>query len=138
MKTLNHRPPWAASAWLRHSFVQATAPAQTTPLDSARSRFEDFKVGPFAHWGLYSPLADGEWVMNNRGITSAELRAPAAAVQQPGLFDKWLTVAERKAQLPELKAGLWHPYRRMWRQRASICRAPMSRRPLAGTIQKLS
>jgi len=30
------------------------------------------------------------------------------------LFDKWLTVAERKAGLPKLQAGLWHPYRRKW------------------------
>ena len=30
------------------------------------------------------------------------------------LFDKWLTVAERHAQLEKLERGLWHPYRRMW------------------------
>ena len=30
------------------------------------------------------------------------------------LFDKWLTVAERKAKLPKLNGGLWHPYRRKW------------------------
>lgn len=30
------------------------------------------------------------------------------------LFDKWLTVAEKKAGLPKLQGGLWHPYRRAW------------------------
>jgi integrase len=30
------------------------------------------------------------------------------------LFDKWLHVAERKAKLPKLEGGLWHPYRRKW------------------------
>jgi integrase len=30
------------------------------------------------------------------------------------LFDKWLAAAERHAQLPKLKGGLWHPYRRKW------------------------
>ena len=30
------------------------------------------------------------------------------------LFDRWLTVAERKAKLPKLNRGLWHPYRRKW------------------------
>jgi hypothetical protein len=28
------------------------------------------------------------------------------------LFDHWLCVAEREAELPKLKGGLWHPYRR--------------------------
>jgi integrase len=30
------------------------------------------------------------------------------------LFNKWLLVAERRAELPKLKGGLWHPYRRKW------------------------
>ena len=30
------------------------------------------------------------------------------------LFDHWLSVAEREAELPKLKGGLWHPYRRKW------------------------
>ena len=30
------------------------------------------------------------------------------------LFDKWLYVAEKKAKLPKLEGGLWHPYRRKW------------------------
>jgi integrase len=30
------------------------------------------------------------------------------------LFDKWLSVAERAAEIPKLEGGLWHPYRRKW------------------------
>jgi hypothetical protein len=30
------------------------------------------------------------------------------------LFDKWLRIAERRAGLPKLVGGLWHPYRRKW------------------------
>ena len=30
------------------------------------------------------------------------------------LFDKWLTVAEKKAKLPKLDGSLWHAYRRKW------------------------
>jgi hypothetical protein len=30
------------------------------------------------------------------------------------LFDRWLAHAERKAKLPKLAGGLWHPYRRKW------------------------
>ncbi len=30
------------------------------------------------------------------------------------LFNKWLAVAERTADLPKLYGGLWNPYRRKW------------------------
>jgi hypothetical protein len=30
------------------------------------------------------------------------------------LFDKWLSVAEKKAQQPKLDGSLWHAYRRKW------------------------
>ena len=30
------------------------------------------------------------------------------------LFDKWLMVAEKRAHVPKLKGGIWHPYRRKW------------------------
>lgn len=34
----------------------------------AREWFQDAKFGLFVHWGVYSVLADGEWVMNNKKI----------------------------------------------------------------------
>jgi alpha-L-fucosidase len=37
----------------------------------ARAWFEDAKFGLFIHWGVYSTLADGEWVMNNKKIDKA-------------------------------------------------------------------
>lgn len=33
-----------------------------------RAWFQDAKFGLFIHWGVYSTLADGEWVMNIKGI----------------------------------------------------------------------
>jgi alpha-L-fucosidase len=33
-----------------------------------REWFENAKFGLFIHWGVYSVLSDGEWVMNNRQI----------------------------------------------------------------------
>jgi alpha-L-fucosidase len=33
-----------------------------------REWFENARFGLFIHWGVYSVLADGEWVMNNRQI----------------------------------------------------------------------
>ncbi len=35
---------------------------------SARKNFQDEKFGLFIHWGPFSILGDGEWVMNNEGI----------------------------------------------------------------------
>jgi alpha-L-fucosidase len=34
----------------------------------ARQWFQDSKFGMFIHWGVYSVLGDGEWVMNNQSI----------------------------------------------------------------------
>jgi len=35
---------------------------------AARQWFRDAKLGLFIHWGVYSQLAEGEWVMQNRHI----------------------------------------------------------------------
>ncbi len=35
---------------------------------AARASFRDAKLGLFIHWGVYSQLGQGEWVMENRGI----------------------------------------------------------------------
>jgi alpha-L-fucosidase len=47
--------------------------AQTTYTPTAanlaeRQNFEDMKFGLFIHWGIYSVLGDGEWVMHDRKI----------------------------------------------------------------------
>lgn len=34
----------------------------------ARKWFEEAKFGMFIHWGVYSVLGDGEWVMNNQNM----------------------------------------------------------------------
>ncbi len=34
----------------------------------SREWFQDAKLGMFIHWGVYSILGDGEWVMNNQRI----------------------------------------------------------------------
>ena len=38
----------------------------------ARKWFEEAKFGLFIHWGVYSVLGDGEWVMNNQNISIKE------------------------------------------------------------------
>jgi alpha-L-fucosidase len=38
----------------------------------SRQWFQDARFGMFIHWGVYSVLGKGEWVMNNDRITAAE------------------------------------------------------------------
>ena len=38
----------------------------------ARNWFKEAKFGLFVHWGVYSLLGDGEWVMNNQNIAIDE------------------------------------------------------------------
>ena len=51
--------------------VSARMLAQSPPAErvAARTWFRDAKFGMFIHWGVYSQLGEGEWVMQNRGIT---------------------------------------------------------------------
>lgn len=39
---------------------------------NARKQFQNNKFGIFIHWGIYSMLGDGEWVMNNKHINHEE------------------------------------------------------------------
>lgn len=69
---------------------------QTSSLDSSRIAFRDAKVGLGIHWGVYSLLADGEWVMNNRSIRAAESEHLAPRFN-PARFDAgaWVALAKR-------------------------------------------
>lgn len=37
-----------------------------------REEFSDMKFGVFIHWGIYSMMADGEWIMNNKNLNHKE------------------------------------------------------------------
>jgi len=56
--------------------LAAAGAAQTyQPTDSnlqARTWFQDAKFGMFIHWGVYSVMGKGEWVMNNDKIPISE------------------------------------------------------------------
>src|SRR6202049_3643927 len=54
-------------------FAPHNAPAQSDYQPSpenlqARREFQDMKFGMFIHWGVYSVLGDGEWVLHNRKL----------------------------------------------------------------------
>src|SRR5512140_1505990 len=61
---------------------------------AAREAYRDARVGMFIHWGVYSLLGQGEWVMQERGI-----QVPAyewlASTFNPVRFDAaaWVRVA---------------------------------------------
>ena len=61
----------------------------------AREWFQDARFGLFIHWGVYSLMADGEWVMNNRQIPAAEYEK-LAAFFNPIRFDadEWVKLAK--------------------------------------------
>lgn len=60
-----------ASFLLATFLTNAQAPWQYTPTAEnlkTRQWFEEARFGLFVHWGVYSQLGDGEWVMNNQRI----------------------------------------------------------------------
>lgn len=57
----------------------------------AREEFQDNKFGIFLHWGLYSMLAQGEWVMNRENLNHEEY-AKLASGFYPSRFnaEEWV------------------------------------------------
>jgi alpha-L-fucosidase len=62
---------------------------------AARQWYRDAKLGLFIHWGVYSLLGQGEWVMQNRGITVPEYERIAATFN-PVRFNAraWVSLAK--------------------------------------------
>jgi alpha-L-fucosidase len=63
---------------------------------AAREWFQDARFGMFVHWGVYSVLGDGEWVMQNKKIPVADYE------KLPGEFNpidfdatEWVSLAKR-------------------------------------------
>lgn len=77
--------------------VQAQHSYQPSPENlKARQEFQDQKFGIFLHWGLYSMLAQGEWVMTNQNLDHKEYRKLASAFY-PSRFNAAEWVAAIKA-----------------------------------------
>jgi len=62
---------------------------------AARRWFQDAKFGMFIHWGVYSTLQDGEWVMQNRKISVADYEKLPSQFN-PEKFDaaEWVALAK--------------------------------------------
>jgi alpha-L-fucosidase len=68
-------PKCASAALLCLLAALASAQSSYQPAPSnlaARRAFQDAKFGMFIHWGVYSVLGDGEWVMQNNKIAISE------------------------------------------------------------------
>ncbi|HVX38401.1 MAG TPA: alpha-L-fucosidase [Gemmatimonadaceae bacterium] len=63
---------------------------------AARQWFRDAKFGMFIHWGVYSLLGQGEWVMENRGIPVPTYEWLASTFD-PQKFDAhaWVSLAKQ-------------------------------------------
>ena len=82
-----------AAAGAAHAMhAQEPIPAERA---AARTRFRDARFGMFIHWGVYSQLGQGEWVMENRGIPAATYEWLASAFN-PVKFDahEWVSLAK--------------------------------------------
>ncbi|HEV2672497.1 MAG TPA: alpha-L-fucosidase [Gemmatimonadales bacterium] len=62
---------------------------------AAREWYRDAKFGMFVHWGVYSLLGSGEWVMQNRPIAAVDYEWLAATFN-PVKFDAraWVSLAK--------------------------------------------
>jgi alpha-L-fucosidase len=76
--------------------VHAQRPDSVPPeRAAARAWFRDAKLGLFIHWGVYSQLGQGEWVMENRSIPVDTYEWLASAFN-PVKFDArtWVSLAK--------------------------------------------
>ena len=81
-------------------FISTISAAQENYIPSkenleARKWFQEAKFGLFVHWGVYSVLGDGEWVMHQQNISINEYE------KLPGFFnptgfdaEKWVLMAK--------------------------------------------
>jgi integrase len=123
----------ARARWIRMEFALTIAEATGKRLGSIQQlQWEDFdfqreiiywradadKKG--YKWEVRMPTAFFEVVKRFQceleeigGLVFPAVKSNSVAMDRH-LFDKWLSVAEKKAGLPKLDGSLWHAYRRKW------------------------
>jgi alpha-L-fucosidase len=93
------RRHWLTAGLVLAVFARAVVAQNPDPVPAervaAREWFRDAKFGLFIHWGVYSQLGQGEWVMENRGIPVGTYEWLASAFN-PVKFDAraWVAVAK--------------------------------------------
>jgi alpha-L-fucosidase len=80
------------AAWPAHADPAYTPTPQNL---AARRWFQEARFGLFVHWGVYSELGDGEWVMNNRKLRVAEYERLPPQFNPTGFnAAEWVAVAK--------------------------------------------
>src|SRR6187399_664093 len=100
---------WFRLTALAFILIAALSSLQTTPFAAApqadvvpperlaaREWYRDAKFGMFVHWGVYSLLGQGEWVMQNQKLPSSTYEWLATTFN-PVKFDARAWVATAKA-----------------------------------------
>src|SRR5262245_15488322 len=109
------------------AFSSAVAPGssnaqyQPTPENlEARDWFQNAKFGLFVHWGVYSVLADGEWVMNNKKIPISEYEKLPARFN-PTEFDpaEWVALVKAAGMKYITITSKHHDGFAMWNSKVS-------------------
>ena len=75
--------------------LQAQTYTPTKANLAARTTFQDNKFGMFIHWGDFSVLGDGEWVMETKGLNKGDYKK-LIKLFNPVDFDaaKWVSTAK--------------------------------------------
>ena len=86
----------------------------------AREWFQDAKFGMFIHWGLYSIIGRGEWVMYKERITAAEYEKLAARFN-PTQYNpaEWVQLARRAGMRYITITSKHHEGFAMWNSKVS-------------------
>lgn len=81
---------------LTTSLLTACLSAAQDPQAETQKWFREARFGMFIHWGVYSVLGDGEWVMHNREMTVEEYEKLPAQFN-PVDYDpaEWISLAKR-------------------------------------------
>ena len=94
------RPPVVVAGLLTVCAIGVSRAQTSAPVPperaAAREWFRDAKFGMFIHWGVYSQLGQGEWVMENRSIP-VDTYEWLASEFNPIKFDAKAWVAAAKA-----------------------------------------
>ena len=79
-----------------NSVVKAQDYTPSSENRKAREWFQEAKFGLFIHWGVYSLLGDGEWVMNDQNIAISEYEK-LPAFFNPIAFDpnEWVSLVKK-------------------------------------------
>ncbi len=129
------RPPRLASLLLAVIPLAAQTYKPSESNLKMRQWFQDNKFGMFIHWGVYSVLGDGEWVMNQRKIPIAEYEKLPARFN-PTEFNaaEWVSLAKAAGMKYITITSKHHDGFAMWATKQSkwniVDRTPYKKDPL--------